>query len=303
MQNYNVLSCKQDIGLRVTRLHKEELLAVGIMDTGTKEELEETIKWYSENFNHGLHVITYAERLAQNPLQSKFTDVTFIVFDKAPVLGERINALANECMTTYFYLTRTDIETVAFDWKSITEKFAHEEHIAVLTPLVFNRNKELMPSVSAPHIEKKIPDILSFKPSRKDDQNLYPFLGLGVYDRALFQRLRGFDEEIKSAYYQVLDFGTRCWLYGYSIFSVNYMAIIFPEKQNLIEDRSDYPGVDRFFTKALSVTISKNGEPKVKKTYRADKKVLKNEVRPKAALYKTDFQTLCAFWKITEEDS
>ncbi len=298
MQNYSVFSAKQDMGLKLSHMHKEELLAVGIMDTGTKEELEETVRWYSENFNHGLHVITYSERLSQNSIQSNFPGVTFIVFDQAPTLAQRINALANECMTTYFYLTRTDIQTAAFDWNTISSKFAGEDHIAVLAPLVFNKDQELTPSVRAPQFEGKKLDVLSFIPSRKDDADLYPFLGLGVYDRALFQRLRGYDEDIKGAYYQTLDFGTRCWLYGYSIYSVNYMAIIFPKKQYLIEDRSDCPGVERFYTKALTVTLAKNGKAKVRKAYRTDKRVLNNEVKPRLALYKTDFPTLCAFWEV-----
>ncbi len=290
------------MGVKLSHLHKEELLAVGIMDTGSKEDLEETVAWYFDNFNHGLHVITYSDRLVQSTLQSRFPEITFIVFDKAPSLAQRINALANECMTTYFYLTRTDIETVAFDWQTISGKLSREEHTAVLAPIIFNKDKEIIPSVRAPKLEGKKPDVLSFIPGRKDDDDLYPFLGLGVYDRALFQRLRGYDEEIKGAYYQTLDFGTRCWLYGYSIFSVNCIAVIFPTKQFLIEDRSECPGVDRFYTKALTVTVSKDGNTKIRKAYRTNKRVLNNEVKPRAALYRTDFQTLCAFWKVPVED-
>lgn len=299
-QKYKVISGKQDISHLIHQLHTEELLAIGIMDTGTKENLQDSIAWYCSNFNHGIHVISQEERFNWDDMKAQYPDVTFIIFQKTPSLAERINAFASETDTTYFYLTRSDVETVAFEWDMITTKMKRPDHPAVLTPLVFNRSQELTPTVRAPHMNKNDVDPLSFIPSTSDDQNLYPFLGLGLYDRALFQRLRGYDTEIKGAYWQALDFGTRCWLYGHPIYSVNYLAIIFPTKQFLIEDRSECDGIERFYTKAFAVQVS-NGKIKIRKPYKNDKSCLENEVRPRAALYRIDFATLCAFWKAPEE--
>lgn len=298
-QKYTVISGKQDISHLIQQLHTEELLAIGIMDTGTKENLLDSIDWYSRNFNHGIHVISQEDRFNWEEMKANYPDITFVIFQKTPTLAERINALASEISTTYFYLTRSDVETVAFEWEMITAKMKRPDHPAVLTPIVFNRSQELTPSVRAPHLDKNEIEPLSFIPSTSDDQNLYPFLGLGFYDRALFQRLRGYDEEIKSAYWQALDFGTRCWLYGYPIYSINYLALIFPNKQYLIEDRSSCEGIERFYTKALSVQVS-NGKTKIRKSYKCNRHCLENEVKPRAALYRIDFQTLCAFWKAPE---
>lgn len=299
-QKYRVYTGKQSISHLISQLHKEELLSVAIMDTGTREDLMDSIAWYDANFNHGIHVISQEERFDWEKMQAKYPGITFIIFRRSPSLAERINAFASECQTTYFYITRSDVLTLAFEWNLIKTKMQKQEHPAVLTPLVFNKEQELMPTVRAPHFSKKEIEPLSFIPSSSDDQNLYPFLGLGLYDRALFQRMRGYDEEIKGPYWQVLDFGTRCWLCGHPVYSVNYIALVFPNKQLLIEDRSECEGIERFYTKALSVEVN-NGKVKVKKSYRTDKKCLEEEVRPRAAMYRTDFQQLCAFWKIPEE--
>ncbi|MGX8685968.1 MAG: glycosyltransferase family 2 protein [Spirochaetales bacterium] len=298
-QNYQIVSRSGDITRLINGLHREEILAIGIMDTGSTEELEESVQWFSDNYNHGLHVITQSDRMSQTGMEDRFPDVTFIVFDKAPSLAERINALANTCGTTYFLVTRSDINLVEFNFADLNS-LMKAVHPAMLTPLIFNKSKELIPTVRAPHMDGNSIDPMSFMPSTGIDDNLYPFLGLGLYDRALFQRLRGFDEELTGAYWQALDFGTRCWLYGYPILSVNSMAVFFYSKQFLIEDRSENESCDRYYTKALSVKFIKD-RLILKKAHKANKRVFVSEVKPRAGLYRTDFQTLCEKWRIPQD--
>lgn len=295
-QKYQIISRKQDIGHLINQLHREEFLAVGIMDTGTKEDLEDSIAWFSGNFNYCLHVMTQSDRFTQEVMQSQFPDVTFIVFQKAPSLAERINALADVCMTTYFIVTRSDTSFMSFDWSPLEAKLKEEPHPAVICPWMFNKGNEKIPTLRAPRMNGKEVDPLSFMPNSECDATLYPFLGMGIYDRALFQRLRGYDNEITGAYWQALDFGVRCWLYGYPTYTMPYMSVLFYAKQFLIEDRSEQDGVDRFYTKNLTVRQLK-GRNYIKKGYKTNGKVLSGEVKPRIALYKTDFPTLCERWK------
>lgn len=292
-QNYQVLT-------RRAQLNKEEFLAVGIMDTGSKADLENTILWYKKYFNYCIHVITQTNRFTQDELTQTYSNVSFILFDKAPTLAERVNALANTCMTTYFLLVRSDTELVELNWHSIMELFKPANHPVCVTPLIFNKDKELVPTVRAPRFKDDDIDPMSFMPSHGNDTNLYPFLGVGIYDRALFQRLRGFDELLLGAYWQSLDFGVRTWLYGYSVCSTNNLAFIFPNKQYLIEDRSETKNAERFYTKALGVKLVRD-RIHLKKAYKVDKHLLAEEVKPKLALYKTDFDHLIANWKVPEK--
>lgn len=295
-QKYQIVSRRQDIGHLINQLHREEFLAVGIMDTGTSEDLENTINWFSHNFNYCLHVMTQASRYSQEDMRAKFPDVTFIVFPKSPSLAERINALADVCMTTYFIVTRSDTSFMSFDWKPIENIIKEDTHPVMICPWVFNKSNEKIPTVRAPRLDGKEVSPLSFMPNSVCDATLYPFLGMGLYDRALFQRLRGYDTEISGSYWQALDFGVRSWLFGYPIYATPYMSVLFYAKQFLIEDRSEQDGVERFYTKNLTVRQFK-GRNYIKKGYKTSGKVLTDEVKPRIALYKTDFKSLCDNWR------
>ena len=86
-QKYSVISRKQDISQLINQLHREEFLAVGIMDTGTVEDLQTTLSWFVENFNYCLHVVSSNDRFNVEEMQAIYPDVTFIVFPKAPSLA------------------------------------------------------------------------------------------------------------------------------------------------------------------------------------------------------------------------
>lgn len=296
--SYRVFQSQEDKHRIVRGLHTEEEFSIGIMDTGTLNDLEQAIAWFRYNFNHNVHVITEAGRLDRTVIDT-LTDITFILFDSSPSLAQRINALANTCRTTYFMVTRSDTDLVDLNWPNVRQLFETESHPVVITPLIFNRNKELIPSVRAPKLNGEEAEPLSFMPSRGTDMNLYPFLGIGIYNRAVFQRLRGFDEEITGAYWQVMDFGTRAWLYGYSAYSVNFYAIIFFNKQFLIEDRSETQGFGRFYAKAMCVKIVR-GKARIRRCRKADRHIIYDEVKQKAGLYRTDYETLCDNWKTSE---
>ena len=298
-RKYSTISRKQDIGRLINQLHREEFLAVGIMDTGTVEDLTAALDWFVNNFNYCLHVVSQTDRFSIEEMQSRYPDVTFIIFPKAPSLAERVNALADVCMATYFLTMRSDTNLMNFDWKPLEAMMKEEEHPAMICPRIFNKSNEEIPAIRAPHLEGKEVNPLSFMPAVGPTANLYPFLGIGLYDRALFQRLRGYDESISGAYWQTLDFGTRCWLYGYPIYTMSDIAVLFFGKQFLIEDRTEVQGCERFYSKALSVRQIK-GRNFIRKTSRMSSKVISEEVKPRLGLYKTDFPTLCETWKNPE---
>lgn len=302
--NYRIYHRKQDLGKRISQLHREEQLAIGVLDIGTTQELENCIAWYVANMNCCLHVITQDDRIQIQEMQDAWPEVSWLVFSSVTTLGERINALADECYTTYFMVVRSDQEMVRFEGSVLMPMMVRPDHPAVIAPVLSNMLGELLPTVRVPHMQGKDLDPLSFMPGSKNTDTLYPFLGLGMYDRALFQRLRGYDEQIISNYWQCLDFGARCWLYGYRILSVPTLALEFPGRQSVIEDRSEQPGVERCYTKLLSVRQI-GGKNFVRKWRRhLDKALLNDEVRKRmAVLFKTDFFSLIDNWKIPEGDA
>jgi hypothetical protein len=307
MTNYRIYRRIQDLGTRINQLHSTEQLAIGILDTGSREQLQETLDWYTREMNCCLHVVTQEDRIDVAEMQGKYPDVTFLVFASPTFSGERINAIANECHTNYFLIVRSDLLLVRFDGTSLFSLMAKSDHPAAIAAVIANKNREVVPCVRAPNLEGRQIVPRSGFPSMEEGavaDTLYPVMCLGLYDRALFQRLRGYDEQIHSEYWQALDWGIRCHLYGYSIRIAPTLMVQFPERESVIEDRTEAEGSLRCYTKALSVIQVKgrNMARKVKGCY--DKTVFKEEVKKRMVwLQKTDYQTLCQRWEHAKGDS
>ena len=256
MSDYRVVHQRQDVGFRISSLYRQQQLAVGILDLSSKEDLVESLRWYSENMSTPLYVITLQSRMEEDDWASRFPDANFIVFKQSATTGEYINAFADECYASYFLVVRTDSSLIAFEGEKLMAAMAEKNHPAIITPVMISSSCEVLPTLRAPYINGRQVDPMSFTPSIDSDEeepNLYPVMEIGLYDRALFQRLRSYDTLISGEFYQALDFGVRCYLLGYRIFTSRSLALQFPKRLSIIEDRSLCDGADRFYTKAMSI--------------------------------------------------
>lgn len=302
--HYRTIIRKQDIGMRISALYRQQQLSIGILDVSSVEVLKETIDWYIQNMNCSIHVIMLEERYEEYSFDELYPDVSFVLFKTLVSLGEQINAFANECYATYFLVVRSDIQMIGFSGSTLLSLMLDKRHPACITPIMLNLDMEVLPTIRTPYIKGREIVPMSFEPPieiGKTALNLYPVMGIGLYDRALFQRLRGFDEEIVGEYYQLLDFGIRVHLFGYSLFTFSDFAVRFSQKHSIIEDRSECEGMERCYTRALSIhRIAGKNVVEKWKPY-VDKKLLKEEVKSKQIiLQKTDFFTLIKEWGYEE---
>jgi len=301
MQNsYQIYHRKQDIGKRISLLHREEPLSIGMLAVETGESLAQSIASLVADKSWPLHVLMFEEQGRIPELRKRFPNVTFIVFKQPVPFGTLANALANECYTTFFYLTRSDLRQIKFDAEKAIELLLRSDKPAAVTPVMTNRLGESIPVIQAPMLREGVIDPIAFLPRESVSTTLYPFLGIGMYERALFQRLRGFDEEIESDYWQILDFGLRAWLYGYPIFNLQVLECTFVDRQFIIEDRSERVGIKRVHTKALGMR-QMGGKNYPKRVGKYNDPHVFAEVKKRLALYKTDFLQLVDQWKVTGE--
>ena len=218
-------------------------------------------------------------------------------------MGARINAMATECYSTYFLVVRSDCQLIRFDGGALIDLLRDNSQACCITPVVKNQLDEVVPTLRIPVFNQKneikteceCPDG-SFE-SHVVYDTLYPFWGLGLYKRAVFQRLRGMDEQIASSYWQALDFGARSWLFGFPIVATNSLQIKFRSKLNAIEDISYSEGTDRCFAKVLGMKQVDGRNYLERWPYRNKLRLLREEVKPKLPLYKTDYHHLCESFK------
>ncbi|MFA5570270.1 MAG: hypothetical protein ACOX0W_08455 [Sphaerochaetaceae bacterium] len=299
--SYQLFHRTQDIGKRIQLLHRRETLSIGVIATESDEDLVASLSQIRLDYEKwNLYVLMHREQGAINQLREDFPDFSFIVFSEAASFGAMVNVLADECFTSYFFLSRTDVSCSHFSEQEVVDFFHQWEKPAVVVPLLYNRLHEKLPAISVPFKRGHLLDPLSFIPTMEVERTLYPFLGLGFYDRALFQRVRGFDELIGSEYWQLLDFGLRCNLYGYQILSFPHMQCTFNDRQFIIENRSFVEGMNRVHTKALGVKQVK-GKNYLSKAGKYKEPHLAKEMQKKLALYRYDFQLLLRSWPQPKE--
>jgi hypothetical protein len=89
---------------------------------------------------------------------------------------------------------------------------------------------------------------MPFIPLKEGVPSLYPFDGIGIYDRDRFIRLGGFDPSIKNFYWQLMDFGFRSSLWGEEIAATQLIKLSY-EGTIPQEDSSASGGGHRFFLK------------------------------------------------------
>ncbi len=304
MSDYKVIHRKQDLEMKISSLYHQEQLAIGLIDTSGKEDLISSLDWYRDNMNFCLHLITTQERAEEMDIADRYPDVTFILFKTTSTTGEYINAFSDECYTTYFLVLRTDMLLIEYQGQELMRMMGEKNRPCIITPVMLSSQLEVIPSLRAPHLNGKDFDPLSFTPEVSQavyEENLYPLMGVGLYDRALFQRLRVYDSQITGEFFQMADFGLRCYLLGYSILTTRNMVVQFPQKISIMEDRSPCEGVNRFYTKAMSIRrIAGKNMIEKWKPY-VDKSILNDEVKKKQILLqKTDFFTLMDNWKVKD---
>ncbi len=279
-------------------LHREQPLSIGVVCLERGEALARSIEHLIERYSWPLHVLMYEEQGRISDLIKRFPSVTFIVFKVPATLGVMGNVLANECYSTFFYLTRSDLRYQVANFEAAIEILNRGDKPSMVTPILTNRNGEKIPSIQIPLIRNNLIDPISFFPKDEMEATLYPYLGVGLYERALFQRLRGFDEEIESDYWQTLDFGVRSWLYGYPIYNTPLLVTSFYERQFVIEDRSAAVGINRVHTRSLGVRQI-GGTNYIRRVRRYQDNHLQEEMARRLALYKTDFYQLIEQWQVT----
>jgi hypothetical protein len=186
------------------------------------EELEKA------GFDYVLSMENSSGRYDLEALTQNFPFVRFVLLREKASPGEEINLAAAELSSPLFFVLRNDLRILRGGAEQMAELFLNKRLCTV--PRLQDGYAEIIPTLIAPalvpafgsetnHSIKTIP----FVPGREGLPSLYPFDGIGIYERERFIRLGGFDFSIKSFYWQLMDFGFRSGLWGEEI---AYTALI-----------------------------------------------------------------------------
>jgi hypothetical protein len=214
-------------------------------------------------FDYVLSVESSSVRYDLESLSKDFPFVRFILPQKALSPGEEINLAASELSSPLFFVLWNDLkilrggsaERMAERLLTVNAENKTFYKRLCTAPLIQDNRSETIPSIISPALvpEKKAFDTIKtipFLPEKEGLLTLYPFDGIGIYDRERFIRLSGFDPFIKNFYWQLMDFGFRSSLWGEEIAVTQLIKLSYdgsvPENDSTVGG-----GYFRFFLKNL----------------------------------------------------
>jgi hypothetical protein len=163
-------------------------------------------------------------------LAADYPFVRFILLNEPLNTGSQINLAAAEIQSGSFFVLRKDCileptEAAPLDTAARTAALMAEKADALCAaPRMFGSGKNVLPVQPALEFSR---GVLRTKLTEPVDgaRNVFPFEGIGVYNRTLFVRLGGYDNSIPDEYWQLMDFGLRACLWGENIVSTGTIRL------------------------------------------------------------------------------
>ena len=185
-------------------------------------------------FDNVISIESNAPHYDIEELSGRFPFVRFILPENEINFGQQINLGANEIESPLFYLMRSDMKIVAggtarrmAERLSVSNNESGENNSnsdnksgfkrICTIPVIMNSNYEVLPSLIAAMTQRKKMRTVCLEPRGDGDLSLYPFDGIGIYDRHRFINLGGYDAALKQTHWQLMDFGFRAFLWGEEI--------------------------------------------------------------------------------------
>ena len=227
-------------------------------------------------FDFVLSMESSSTRYDIEALSSRFPFVRFILLKKAVSFGEEINLAASELSCPLFFVLRSDTRILRGgsaermaerllvppagngEGGSLSSAFAYKRLCTV--PLIQDGRSETMPTcieaALVPEETRKqgareVIRAINFIPQKEGAPSLYPFDGIGIYDRERFIRLGGFDPSISSFHWQLMDFGFRSRLWGEEIAATMLVKVAYSGEIPQEDSTADLGGM-RFYLKNIA---------------------------------------------------
>jgi hypothetical protein len=216
------------------------------------QELEKT------GFDYIISIEGPQERYDVEELSGRFPFVRFILLKEPLTPGEEINLAAAELSGPLFFVLWNDLRILhgggaaKMAERLLSPEGSAERYKRLCTvPVIQNSHFDSLPTLIAPAFAGHTVKILPFVPLREGLPSLYPFDGVGVYDRDRFVRLGGFDGTLKSPFWQLMDFGFRAQLWGEEIRCTQLLRLSY-DGEAPTEDSTAEESHRRFYLKNLA---------------------------------------------------
>ncbi|MBN1241784.1 MAG: hypothetical protein JXA15_03655 [Spirochaetales bacterium] len=184
-------------------------------------------------------------------LVSRFPSTRFAVVPAGLTPGERANIGFREARMPWVLLLWNDQKLAAGGLSSRFVDRIEERAWLCATPWYRARDGETLPAIGAPALEGSALRVLSLEPREDGEKALFPLDYAGVYSKARFEALGGFDREYSRPWWQLVEFGFRAWLRGELLGSAQALRVDYVEAPPAY-DTSPGPDYRRFHLRSLA---------------------------------------------------
>jgi hypothetical protein len=206
-------------------------------------------------FDNVISIESTAPHYDIEELAGRLPFVRFILPEREINTGEQINLAASEVESPLFFVMRSDMKIIAGGTaKRMAERISEEEagfKRLCTVPVIVNSNYETLPTIVAPLTYKRKIKTVFQEPAAEGDPSLYPFEGIGIYDKYRFIQTGGYDTTLKNLHWQLMDFGFRAFLWGEEI-ALSLQLKISCDGEMPAEDFTLEESYRRFYLKNLA---------------------------------------------------
>ncbi|MBN1520674.1 MAG: hypothetical protein JW923_11370 [Spirochaetales bacterium] len=182
---------------------------------------------------------------------TRFPQLRFILLRDDVSVGEQINIAMREACSPYVFVIWNDMRLAS---SALSARFfdrVAELDAACLVPQLSSADGSVVPSVMHPALAGQALRCVPLPPAKDGEGSLFPYDYCGIYSRERFVLSGGFDWTISQAYWQLMDFGMRLWLWGERVSHAQALKIRYqgsPPDTDLTPDAS----YARFWLKNLA---------------------------------------------------
>ncbi|AEJ19779.1 hypothetical protein [Gracilinema caldarium] len=202
-------------------------------------------------FDYVLSVETGKKSYDIEELSLRYPFAQFLILKENLSFGEQINIAAMEVRTPLFFVLWNDVRfTQSGGAERIAERILQSDQLCTV-PVVQNTRFEPLPTLIIPALYRGTIRTIPFVPVKEGSLSLYPFDGVGVYHTEKFINLTGYDVNIRSPYWQLMDFGFRAYLWGEKIKTSQLVKVVY-DGEPVPQDTSMHPDYRRFYLKNIA---------------------------------------------------
>jgi hypothetical protein len=211
-----------------------------------------------------------AERYDVEELSARFPFVRFILLKETLNPGGQINLAAAEITSPLFFVLWNDLsilhsggagrmaDRLCCAIEDIRSGNPGPTRRLCTTPVIQNSRFETLPTLIVPVLDRGSVRAEFSATQREGSPTVFPFDGVGIYDRDRFIKLGGFDITLESLYWQLMDFGFRAHLWGEEIRSTQHVRLSYNGRIPVSDSTAD-ESYRRFYLKNLAPVFRGDG--------------------------------------------